>query len=324
MTASSADASPRDGTPVLDRPVQLHDSLPSTGALLARAVLGSVGKPGAGAGLPTRQVVMTDVAQDLARLAAYDRVCGFTLRDAVPATWLHVLTFPLQLELMAARDFPFPAVGMVHISNQMHQHRPVLVSEKLTVAVHAEGLRAHRAGVALDIVGQVSVGDEVVWDGQSTYLVRGARLPEDSGSQSAGSRDPAAETSTQGRPTPIALPELDDLPATRAWWRLPAGLGREYAGVSGDLNPIHLNPWAAKALGFPRTIAHGMWSHAAALAALEPRLPEGYRARVEFLKPVLLPSTVRFGARTVEDQWQFAVTGKDGQRVHLLGAVAPA
>ena len=50
-------------------------------------------------------------------------------------------------------------------------------------------------------------------------------------------------------------------------WRLPGDLGRRYAAVSGDRNPIHLYALTAKAFGFPRQIAHGMWSKARCLAA---------------------------------------------------------
>ena len=75
--------------------------------------------------------------------------------------------------------------------------------------------------------------------------------------------------------------------------RVPDDIGRRYAAVSGDVNPIHLNPLAAKAFGFPRAIAHGMWTHARSLAALEGRLPAGpLTVRAQFAKPVLLPSTV--------------------------------
>ena len=41
--------------------------------------------------------------------------------------------------------------------------------------------------------------------------------------------------------------------------------------MSGDHNPIHLHPLTAKALGYPRQLAHGMWSLARCVAALENR-----------------------------------------------------
>lgn len=286
---------------------EVLDRLPALQGLLAQAVLTSVRRPGAKAGLPTRGVSVHDVVQDEARLAAYARVCGFTLRNRVPPTWLHVLTFPLQVHVMAARGFPFPMAGMVHVANTMTLHRPVEVGEVLTLSSRAQALRPHRKGWTVDLAGEAQVGEEQVWRGASTYLVRGS-------STGAGvdGDDPHEEPATVDA---LAI-------APTAQWRLPGRLGRDYARVSRDVNPVHLNPLAARALGFPRTIAHGMWTHARALAALDARLPAAYRVDVRFAKPVLLPSTVRFGAEPVTGGWRFAVTGKDGVRDHLAGSVS--
>ena len=80
-------------------------------------------------------------------------------------------------------------------------------------------------------------------------------------------------------------------------WRLPGDLGRRYAAVSGDHNPIHLYALTAKAFGFPRQIAHGMWSKARCLAALDGRLPDAVTVEVAFKKPVLLPGHGRLRVR---------------------------
>ena len=87
---------------------------------------------------------------------------------------------------------------------------------------------------------------------------------------------------------------IDDVPAGGIEWRLPADLGRTYAAVSGDANPIHLYPWTAKALGFRRQIAHGMWTLARSIAAIENRLPDAVTVEAAFKKPVFLPGTVTF------------------------------
>lgn len=302
-----------------DTDVELLGRLPAVGGLLARAALAAYRRPDATTPLPDRQVKVSGVGQDVSRLARYARVCAFTLRDRVPATWLHVLTFPLQMHLMTARDFPFAAVGMVHVANRMTQHRPVEVSEVLTLSVRADHVRPHRAGVMVDLIGQAMVGREVVWDGTSSYLVRGAEPPGDgvSGAQAPPGQQAAAELPLVDPPRGSASPPV---PST-ALWRLPADLGRDYASVSGDVNPIHLNSLAARAFGFPRAIAHGMWSHARMLAALDGRLPEAYTATVEFNKPVLLPSTVGFGVRPDGPGWRCALTSRDGATAHLLGVV---
>ncbi len=288
--------------------VELLGQTPSIRRLLATALLRSWRRPSAGATLPERRVVLRDVTQDPGRLAAYARVCGFTLRDQVPPTWLHVLTFPLQVHLMAGRDFPFAMVGMVHVANSMTLHRPVDLSETLTLSSQAQGLRAHPRGATVDLVGEALVGEEVVWSGRSTYLVRGAAVP-------------AAEQVASGPESghavqPIGEDAAPPVPPT-ARWRVPTEVGRQYAAVSGDANPIHVNALAARALGFPRAIAHGMWTHARMLSALDGRLPAAYRVDVEFRKPVLLPSTVSFGARRSGDGWVCSVSSSDGRRTHL-------
>ena len=109
------------------------------------------------------------------------------------------------------------------------------------------------------------------------------------------------------------------MPAGGGEWRLPADLGRTYAAVSGDANPIHLYPLTAKALGFPRQIAHGMWTKARSVAAIENRLPEAVTVEVAFKKPVFLPGTVAFAARQDDAGWTFALTSPKDGSPHLLG-----
>jgi acyl dehydratase len=104
-------------------------------------------------------------------------------------------------------------------------------------------------------------------------------------------------------------------------WRVPGDIGRRYAAVSGDVNPIHLHPLTARAFGFPRAIAHGMWCKAHALAALESRLPDAFTVDVAFRKPVLLPSTAHFVVRPTGGGFDLGLlrAGKDGE--HLVGTV---
>jgi acyl dehydratase len=286
-------------TPDLD--VELLEHPPSIARLITRAMATGSRRPGLAGDLPTRSVVRTGVTVEPAELAAYARVCGMTLRNELPVTYLHVLTFPLQVHLMAARDFPFAMAGMVHVANTMTLHRPVDLAETLTLSTGAAEVRPHRRGVTVDLLGRAEVGQERVWEGRSTYLVRGASAQGD-----------AAED--------IPLADASRLP-WRGQWRLPSDLGRRYAAVAGDVNPIHLTPIAAKAFGFPRAIAHGMWTHARVLGALEGRLPPRHTVQVQFRKPILLPSTVELRAHARDAGWDFAVTGRGGGREHLLGTV---
>ncbi|MGC5586014.1 MaoC family dehydratase [Ornithinimicrobium sp. W1679] len=294
-----------------DVDVRLLDGPPSIPALFARAVATSRGRRGAAGSLPRHRLVLPGVEQDLARLRDYCEVTGDVLGDTVPATWLHVLTFPLQVRLMADRSFPFAMVGMVHVANSMTLHRPVRVAETLVLSTWTENLQPHRRGHTVDLCGEVRVQDEVVWEGRSTYLAR-----------SSSSDDQQAE---QDRPNPSSEGSDGPVPtAEMARWRLPAGLGRQYAAVSGDANPIHLTGVTAKAFGFPRAIAHGMWTHARVLAAVRPRVPEVATVDVQFRKPVLLPSTVVLRGELEPDGARLAVTDRDGGRLHLTMQVGRA
>jgi acyl dehydratase len=106
--------------------------------------------------------------------------------------------------------------------------------------------------------------------------------------------------------------------------RVPRDVGRRYAAVSGDRNPIHVSALAAKAFGFPSAIAHGMWLAARTLAVLEGRLPERYTVEVAFKTPVLLPSTVLISTDgSAGSGWTLDVRDVRSGKPHLTGTVTP-
>lgn len=233
---------------------------------------------------------------------AYAAVCGFPRKDTVPVTYPHMLAFGLHMAIMSDPGFPYPAIGMVHVENTVTAHRAIGVGEHLDVSTTAAVPRPHARGALLDFVTTVSAEGTLVWESTSTYLRRGR---------------PVA-----GDPT-VGL-VIDNPPRGGVEWRLPADLGRTYAGVSGDANPIHLYPLTAKALGFPRQIAHGMHTLARSIAAIENRLPDAVTVEAAFKKPVFLPGTVAFAARQDADGWTFALTDPRDGSPHLWGRTTPA
>lgn len=254
----------------MSTPVETLSGPPSLATTFLKAVLTGRGKPGQRDRLPETTLEIADTTVDRDHLAAYQRVCGWGVSDVLPHTYPHVLGFPLQAELMARGEFPLPLVGLVHLENVITVHRRLTAEDLLTIAVHAENLRPHPKGTAVDLVTEVTSDGARVWEGRSTYLARGRPNPD------AAASEPA--TMPTGAPS--------------ARWRLPGDLGRTYASVSGDVNPIHLHPLTAKAMGFPRAIAHGMWTSARTLAALGPVVDGASTSHVWFRKPVLLPGSV--------------------------------
>jgi acyl dehydratase len=266
--------------------------------------------PGGGdAEIPTAlELELADVAIDPGHLAAYAKVCRFGLRDELPATYLHIVAFPLHLRLMSDGHFPFGAVGLIHVANRIEHVRPVRLDERLSMRVRATALEPHARGRSFAIVSEARAGDEVVWTGETTILRREA------------SADGAADRN--GARAVQAGAAAGEMPAS-ARWRLPGDLGRRYAAVSGDRNPIHMHDLAAKLLGFPRTIAHGMWTKARCLAALENRLPPAFAVEARFRKPVLLPSAVTFGSADDGGGTRFCVRAARDGAPHLEGRVEP-
>jgi acyl dehydratase len=284
---------------------------PSMTALFARAsaaVIPGAGKlpfvSGGGGEVPDVALILDDVPVDHDRLAAFDRVCGYSLSDSVPAAYIHILAFPLQLKLMTDGSFPLPAIGLVHIANKITQHRPVGIGERLSLRVWATELEPHPRGTQFTLRSQARVGDELVWEEWSTNLRRGGV---------------DGKSDKEGQAPDV--PSTEDVPAT-ATWRLPGDLGRRYAGVSGDHNPIHVHPLSAKLFGFPTAIAHGMWTKARCLAALGPRLDDTFTTEVAFRKPILLPATVKFADELRDGAIRFGVRDAREGTAHLDGLVS--
>lgn len=278
------------------------DSSPNLAVLFARATATSLGRGGP---LEDIQVRRPMARVHLTQLAAYNKACGFVLRDVLPATYLHVLVFPLQVALMVDRRFPLALASLVHVRNRILQHRPVDAAELLNLRSSARALRPHAKGAQVELVGEVRVGRELVWEGFSTYLSRGASVPGEIAPEETVTADLGSDAPAQ------------------AVWDVPGDMGRRYAAVSGDVNPMHLSSLAAKAFGYPRALVHGMWTKAHALAAIEARLPETYAVDVALSQPLLLPSVANFYAAQRDQGWDFAVRPAEEPGDHLRGTVRP-
>ncbi|MFF8928173.1 MaoC family dehydratase [Streptomyces longwoodensis] len=282
-------------------PAAAGTSDPPLGLLLARgALLSPFKRPRADAGHPRDRIVLPGLRVDLARLAAYERVCGFAPGDdGLPVTYPHVLGFPSAMRLMSRRDFPLPLLGLVHTSIDVTRHTALPATEPYDLAVHVEGLAPHRRGTEATVATALRSGGEVVWESRSTYLAR--HRTEGSVAVSPGA--------SRGDADEVPLPVVDE-------WRLSGDVGRRYGAASGDRNPIHLHPLTARLFGFPRAIAHGMWTVARCLAAHG--TPAAVRVHAAFRAPVLLPGTVVFAADG--DRFTLRGPGDDG-RLHVSGRV---
>lgn len=236
------------------------------------------------------------------RLADYRKVCGFNDDGLLPPTYPHILAFALQMQLLTAKDFPFPLLGLIHLRNRIRVLRPMGGISRAQVSVRVHNLQPHPKGATFDLL--TTLDDQLgpLWEAESQMLCRGVKLD--------------GEAVEQHWEPSQALTEVTH-------WKAPADIGRQYAKVSGDYNPIHLSAASAKLFGFPTAIAHGLWNKARTLAALADHLPKAnFEVTVHFRKPVRLPSEVTLLASEAGSSGQLRLVGA-GDLEHMVGSWQP-
>ena len=268
---------------------------------MLRAAAGALPLVPRGDQLPTRTVTVAELPIDRSNVAAYAAVTGLRYGDTVPLTYPFALTFPTVMSLVTAFDFPFAAIGAVHTENHITQYRPITVTDTVGIAVHAENLREHRKGLLVDLVTDVSVGNDKAWHQVTTFL-----------------HQQRTSLSDEPKPPPQKQPKL---PPPNTVLRITPGQIRQYAAVGGDHNPIHTNPIGAKLFGFPTVIAHGMYCAAAVLGNIEGQLGKAVSYSVRFGKPVLLPATAGLYVDRIQDGWDLVLRNIAKGYPHLTGTI---
>lgn len=268
---------------------------------MARAAVGALPFIARGDRLPERAPAVAELAIDRSNVAAYAAATGLRYGENVPLTYPFVLTFPTVMSLLAAFDFPFPALGAVHVENHITAYRPIAVTDTVAVQVHAENLREHRKGLLVDFISTVTVGSDPAWQQVSTFL-----------------HQQRTSLSSEPKPEPGLQPKL---PAPNGILRITGGRIRRYAAVSGDRNPIHTSALGARLFGFPGAIAHGMFSAAAVLSNVEGQLPDAVGYSVKFGKPVVLPAAPGVFVHRVSGGWDIALRNLAKGYPHLTATL---
>ena len=257
--------------------------------------------------VPRIEAVLDRFIVDRRQLARYRRVCGDRDSAQLPITYPHVMATPLHLAMLACEAFPVSLLGVVHIRNRIVQHCPLHVDDAGQIRAWLEGHRETARGQELDLQTQVHVDGQTVWSETSTFLAR---------------RPGRSKVIARGQP---GLPSLEIPPrqdVTTSTFIVAPGVGRQYARVSGDFNPIHIADVAARFFGFKRAIAHGMWSLARCAAEI---------GGAAFSRPctldVAFKRPIAFCARIVLESWMadqrvgFSLRDSRAERGHLLGSV---
>lgn len=277
------------------------NKLPSAFSLYMGAMATSRRKPEGSIEIPTLEASMQNVQADARQLAGYNKVCGFKDSELLPITFPQVMVTGLQMYLMTQPQFPLPLLGLVHLRNSISQQRPLRADEAYNVIVKLGDSRENRAGLEFDLITEFSSGDEMLYRAVTTILYRKAAP------KSGGKPKPEAPESQ--------LSEYISFDA-------PADTGRRYASVGKDYNPIHLWAASAKLFGFPRAIAHGMWSLARCAALTQDRLKgQPKELHVQFKQPLLLPGKVAVKFNLQDDGVSFALLARNANKTHLTGSL---
>ncbi len=288
---------PKSSTAVSGTAPIVLNSLPNTPIILAKAAIKS-GSYQVGDSLPAISAEWKNISIDTRHLAQYNRICGFA-EHKIPATYLWTRAFPLIMRILVSKQFPLPAMGQVHLSNQISVLKTFDISKKINITAAVAHSKLSSKGLEWTMQLTADVEGLSVWSSQSTFLHR-CKTGIDRNSKT-----------------------IENAKGESQQWTLAKDLGRRYAAVSGDYNPIHLGALSAKLFGFKQAIAHGMWSKARCLAALDAVIPEsGYQVNVNFLKPVYLPSTVNFYAIQEEGRHNFCLYDSSGEHRHLQGSIS--
>ena len=280
---------------------ETSDGRPSGLKNMVRAAAGALPFIPRGDTVPERTLTVPGLAIDRANVAAYAAVTGLRFGDAVPLTYPFALTFPTVMSLITEFDFPFSAMGSVHIENHITSYRPIAVTDSVGIKTRAENLREHRKGLLVDVVTDVSVGEQTAWHQVTTFLHQ-------------------QRTSLSDEPKPPQQKQAK-LPPPNSILRITPGQIRRYASVGGDHNPIHTSKLGAKLFGFPTVISHGMFSAAAVLANIEGQLPDAVRYSVKFGKPITLPASAGLYIDRVEDGWNLSLRNLSKGYPHLTGEI---
>lgn len=269
----------------------------------AKAVMRATVKPGSNPKLPAIGLRLKDVIADSKHLAAYRKVCGFSDSPWMPVTYPHMHAFPLHMQLILDNRFPFPAMGLVHVRNNITQYRRIGVREQLDIEASLSNLEKVDKGYEFAIITRASTAGELVWESESVNFFRWGKS---SGKKKKKEQRNAVTDAVE--------------------WHVAADTGRRYGAVSGDRNPIHLYPLSAKLFGFKRQIAHGMWSKARCLAELDGQgqLPDApFKVEVQFKLPMFIAATVKFHQAAADNGIDFQLLAKDGIKPHLAGQMRP-
>jgi acyl dehydratase len=289
--------------------IHLHfNEKPANGMAMFKMALPRAGFDPA-VGLPNIQAHWHGAKANQESLGKYFSTLDIKPTDYLPISYPHVMAGTMHMNMLSHKAFPIRLLGALHLKNRIVQYRPVMNNEAVDIDATLGDYRLTDNGVEFDFVTDVSVDGELIWQETSIYLVRG---------KFGGKENPSLEKSFE-------LKSLTD-PSVVHSWNIPKNRGKQYAKISGDYNPIHMSPLAAKMFGFKRDIAHGFGVMAQAMEysnAVNDLVAKGKSVQVDvvFKGPVFLNSDVSIRQDVEQASERYDVYCENNSRPNICLAV---
>ena len=266
--------------------------------------LDRIGRPGE----PTRLEVSREAIVEFARATNDDHPAHLAGRVAPPVfAVVGAVTEAISPQIFGVAP-PELRSRVVHGAHDLYCHRPILPGMTLITRAAAVGVRGVSSGVIVTGKGTTETerGDLVAVQFASVFF-RGAQLDEDLG-------EPPPEHR-------LADPLRDSEPLARVIQSVDADQAVRYASASGDYMPIHLDDRAARAVGLPGPILHGLCTMAFCARAVTgnfcPENPERLkRLALRFVRPVLPGQTLTHSVwKAGADEFAFETVSDGGDLV---------
>jgi hypothetical protein len=259
-----------------------------------------------GGAVPRIESRLAKVVIDRKHLESYSEICGAATGGTLPIAYPHILAMPLHLAMLGAEAFPVKLFGLVHVQNRIAMRQPLSADEPAEIRCWVEGHRESERGQEFDLHSEYVVKGDAIWDETCTFLAR-RKLPQ-------GAKPATTTRTVEGGPDSMAIKSSS--------FRAPAGLGRRYGFISGDVNPIHMSDLTARAFGFQRAIAHGMWSLARLASDFEAQqFDGGCELTAAFKLPIHMPAWLMLQRWSIENGSAFALRDAQGEKPHVTGTL---
>ncbi len=242
---------------------------------------------------------ITGLRVDKTHLSSYQEICGFEIGPNLPITYPHLIVASLHMKMLLAPEFPVRLTGLVHLWHKIQQHKAIQANETLDCRCWLEGSQRVEAGDEFCLNTEFTVDGELRWQEQTAFVALRKDRKKRSHKEAGEGMD---------------YREI-------ASWQAAPDIGRRYARISGDYNPIHLSRLSARLFGFRSPIAHGMWTLARSAAVLVAGDGTPTTLQARFLRPVSLPATISLWATRQGRQNHFRLTAADEQRIYVQGSV---